>query len=674
MRRCFFPPDSALSLDLQRLRGLFDALGVREESQARVLFDSLLPLDAADILDELAILGTTAGRDALVEAARDLRIACDWLEEAPMDLAARLLAERARGALHDRVIERAHVRLGRTLPDRMAYELVGREARVVKSTSVLENGLRELSPDVSDVWLARDDDVIVAAVLHAMPVEVEVEHGERRARRVLRATIIRYEIATARLTVTPARPQMLDAIAAEVGRALFHDEAWFEARPAFTLKPLQILGARGLAKATLPASVKRARVIACTLDTGRGHRREARGPDALAEIEADLRSGGYLTKATLRFDIDGSKRPVDVVIELPGKIGMRARRFEREARAAMCAIGIMEPGALADDVVTLAPWVHAEWRWSDVLGAEAFARMTSDGSIVRVEGKHTRRVASAAWRALGRSYVTFPLDDERDRGASYAVAEDWAVPSTTVRDDQLVMWKLDIGGVAARMRDDLGLCDAKVGDLPDGVIFVGELKLASGAARIFYVVGALWNDDDRTRVGRAVAKASGLARPVLLVPRGRRVARDHVEIEIDVHEQLGAKSVAPRLAEIATELGVLDEIDPWRLVDADVRLVIDAKSERVWLDRVLLTHLGQSGFAMILALAKRGGDLVPSRDVEKAMSPKRPSEGAAKAAAKKIPGWVRASFEAAGKRAPDDEVVAWVANRGWKIGVRTVIR
>ena len=79
-----------------------------------------------------------------------------------------------------------------------------------------------------------------------------------------------------------------------------------------------------------------------------------------------------------------------------------------------------------------------------------------------------------------------------------------------------------------------------------------------------------------------------------------------------------------------------------RLVDADVRLVIDAKGERVWLDRVLLTHLGQSGFAMILALAKRGGDLVPSRDVEKAMSPKRPSEGAAKAAAKKIPAWVRA--------------------------------
>ena len=33
----------------------------------------------------------------------------------------------------------------------------------------------------------------------------------------------------------------------------------------------------------------------------------------------------------------------------------------------MTAIGLMEPGALTDDVVTLAPWVHAEWRWSEIL-------------------------------------------------------------------------------------------------------------------------------------------------------------------------------------------------------------------------------------------------------------------------------------------------------------------
>ncbi len=261
------------------------------------------------------------------------------------------------------------------------------------------------------------------------------------------------------------------------------------------------------------------------------------------------------------------------------------------------------------------------------------------------------RGASPARRGAGSGAATsrFPLRHEADRGASYAVAEDWSVPSTTVADKELVMWRLDSGALVAKMRGELGVVETKGGamDLPAGALFVGEGGSRAALRVYLVIVGALWSDAERA-AGRAYRSASGFARPVALVPEGRRMGRDVVELELAIGEQLGAMSVGPRLAEIARELGVEDEIEPWRLVDPDVRLVFHAKSERVWLDGAPNAH----GTERLRDAARAGASVRrerPGRKTSSARCRQRPRRRGQSCGDEDVR-WVEASFAAMPER------------------------
>ena len=168
-RLAFFSPELTFVLDPSCARGLFaavDAHGLADTAVAnpddpfalaRVLWGKPIPLRVADALDELARLGTPAGRDALIEAARDTGAPHDtWEDEAPLDVAARLLAERAN---HHDVLVRAHLRLARLLPERPTYELRGASARKVPALRPLREALCAVAgAGWSDVWVHEDDD------------------------------------------------------------------------------------------------------------------------------------------------------------------------------------------------------------------------------------------------------------------------------------------------------------------------------------------------------------------------------------------------------------------------------------------------------------------------------------------------------------------------------------
>lgn len=718
MRLSLPSPELVLAADPGLLRALFDScwapelkalVGARRLATARALWGRRVTVSVADVIDELARLATPTGRDALVEAARDTRMEHDgWEEMEPVDLAAKLLADRImKGA----VLTRAHLRLARLPHERPTYELrgaaprrvpQGRAKTLVEALCAVASGPGERV--WSEAWVTEDED---GGDLHAVLL-----WGAREAPR---ADAFRFRVSEARLAATTARPQRLDAYAAAWGRALYFDERFFLRAPSLTLKPLQALAASGLAAAKLPGEVQRARVIGCTLDTGDSDRLEARGPNALARLEPYLRAGGgHLTRATVRFDIAGEVRQVDAVLHLPHRIDVgwggaagSGARGPRLAREALARLGLLSPGTIADDVTTLLPLVHPEWRWHELVGEQGLAAMFDAGVLEEVAGAATRRVAGPSMRWVGRTAIAFPLfrparacagevdpdapkyakdfvrafqraNEELGRlTAYYVVPDDWSIRAVTVSQEEMEMLRLSLGALLRKGRREMGLERGERPKLPRGVLWVGELRIEQGAVRFFYVVRAAPSEADRAAIGRAVAKATGFGRAVVLVPAGRRLGRDFLELELTVPEQLGAASWRSKMRQAVKALGIEDQVAATLLAPEDARLVVDPRRERAFLDGVTLEAMGESGYRLLLALAQRGGgaaEPVPTRVTDRAISGARESDGATRNAAWRMSGWLEKSFAAAGRPLPEDVkrdgLVRAVGRRGWTLTVK----
>ncbi|HEX8790986.1 MAG TPA: hypothetical protein VF765_08530 [Polyangiaceae bacterium] len=716
-RLSLLSPELVLAADPGLLRALFDScwapelealVGARRTATARALWGRRVTLPVAEVLDDLARLATPLGRDALVEAARDTQTEHDgWEQMEPVDLAAKLLAARImKGAL----LTRAHLRLTRLPHERPTYELRGAEPRRVPEgrAKALVEGLCAVASGPggrvwSEAWVMEDEE---GGDLHAVLL-----WGAREAPR---ADAFRFRVSDARLAVTTSRPQRLDAYGAAWGRALYGEERFFLRAPSLTLKPLQALGAPGLAAAKLPGEVQRARVIACTLDTGDADRLEARGPSALARLEPYLRAGGHLTRATVRFDIAGEVRQVDAVLQLPHRIDVgpggvagSGARGPRLARETLARLGLLSPGTIADDVTTLLPLVHPEWRWQELVGDQGLGAMLDAGVLEQVAGAETRRTAGPGMRWVGRSAIAFPLfrparptgepDPDAPRHAKdfvrafqraneelgrttayYVVPDDWSIRAVTVSQQEMEMLRLSLGALLRKGRREMGLQRGERPKLPRGVLWVGELRIEQGAVRFFYVVRAAPGEADRAAIGRAVAKATGFGRAVVLVPGGRRLGRDFLELELSVPEQLGAASWRSKMREAAKALGIEDQVPAVLLAPEDARLVVDPRRERAVLDGVTLEAMGESGYRLLLALAQRGGgagaEPVPTRVTDRAISGARESDGATRNAAWRMSGWLEKSFAAAGRPLPEDVkrdgLVRAVGRRGWTLTVK----
>jgi hypothetical protein len=315
--------------------------------------------------------------------------------------------------------------------------------------------------------------------------------------------------------------------------------------------------------------------------------------------------------------------------------------------------------------------------------------MRAAGVLAAVPGEDVRRPATREMRRGGRSAIAYPIYPGKVGGpeplpilarAYYAVAEDWATVATPLDVSALAMLRLRLGAVVANGARAMGLSrTARKPAVPKGVLWVGDLRVESGLVRFFLVVRATTGERDRIALGKAIARATGFGRAVALVPRGRKLGRDFVEVELDVAEQLGAASWRPKLAEAVAALGIEDEVPVELLVPDGVRLVVDTRRERVILDGVPLLNIGESAYRLLRTLAARGegSDIVTTREIDRAISAARGTDGATRTAVWKLKAWIEESFVEVGRAVPadvkDHGLVAAVGKKGWKLSVRGVV-
>jgi hypothetical protein len=683
----FIHPELALAIPLPLWRSLFAAFqfvpspplprSLTPLAHARALWGIRLPPPFVALLSDLSTLATASGREALLEAAADIDFPTpNWDAIAPAELAATLLL---RHTLRKKpaddltpLFERAFTRLARRFVDRIPYEILATSAQRVPSTAKLPAALRAVvSGPWSDVWSAEDDDGnLHIAVLYAAPAaadhDVSATGPTLATRRALRADVLRLDVADGRLRIETARPPLVWSYAAAIGTALYGDAHFFSSRPSFTLKPLQLLGAAGFRDAKVPALSHM--VVGLQWDTGDDARFEGRSTDALASFEAHTRiTGGYIVRATIRFDFRGAPRPVDVYLELPYRLSFSDPRFEPQCRAALAALGIFQPGSVPDDATTLWPCEHAEWRFREAVGHAAFEVGLAAGLFTRVKGG---RVASAEYRHLGRGYRAFDLPSEPKK--RYALGDDPSVRAVTVAEPAMMVLRFNRDAFVKKGCDELGLDGApRPKELPPEVLVLGTLTVPSARLFFVYVMAPPTTVATRASLKAAIERAAGLALVVTFVPTGRGFGAGRVELELEVAEQLGCATWKGKTRAALEQLGLASEVEATRIAASDARVVVRVPTGYLAIDGLVLEGVADSVVLFVAELVRAKGAIIKSATMEHALSPARMAPGAATAAKKKLDAAMEKACARAKRPMPSDwdDLVQWVKNKGWRLGV-----
>jgi hypothetical protein len=683
----FVPPRLSLSIARPHFTAFLAAFGVALPREAgggsplgfaRALWGISAPeafADAVDLLDLFASdEGSAAIRDAARAAGRTLP-----RKLSPADLAAVLLTRAALGRErkeYDGVLERALHAFARIVPRSFAFELVAKEPRAAGDPVHLERAIADLHrDDVVAVWHAVDADGSIHLAI-VRPGRARAAFGgpggsvARRARRDRTVDVLGIDVAEGRIVVSTDEPSLERAYATAAGTALFEDPTFFGDSPSYSFKALVALGSEALAAHRFPGVV-RFRIVDITWDDGEGVTHTAHGSDALAAFEKlGGAGGGYVTAVMFRLDAPDVARPIDVAIRLPDRAHYRTPRHGRLARAALGSLGVFAPGSIADDSFTLAPWVHAEWRWRKVMGDALFERMCAAGTLVPAK---TRMVSGPEMGKYGWSYVSFDLRSEP--GKKYAVAMDPALRSRDLEADELRMWRLDPAAVARALARDLGSDAAE----PDSALAERALDLGvvSGEEITLRVFVLLRSPGPAARaLADAMVRAAGASHVVVLLPEGRRCGGG-VEIGLTLAELFGEKPIAAKVfAAVEKKKGLKQSIvAPWRRVAPDVRFVAEEKTGRLWLDREELV-VPDSGRKLLLGAARGGGSPVPPATLARLISPNRGDDGVVRQTARRLARWIPETFAAKGKRPPPDAdaILEYVPKKGWRMTVKCEVR
>ena len=643
-------------------------------AMAEALFTRRFSAPFCDLLDDISRLGDETAREALVEAAIDRGLEHRSLLDAPpVDLGARVARKARRDGRWKAVATRARIRLGRRFARLAWYEARLSVASRPGGSDVFERAGRSVHGDdhVRTFVADTEDGVLHAAIVHRGPavrvVTCDADVTRARVLRPLACDLLRWDAIAGRVAFSLARPLLLvdwkQALAAASGAPLGAD------RLPFTLKLVHERGSALFTKGSLPSPVRDVEVVACELDDGT--RFGARGPGALEAMHARLGFGGYIYRATFRFGIDGAPRPVDATIELPDKLLVAEPRWEAEIRDTLQALGLMDPGALADDLASLAPFVHPEWRWVSLLGRERLDAAIARGILVRAR---SRRAGEPRHRVWGSMFTAHDLEGEEDK---YAVADDAAARAHTVKASALAHLRLDLGALAGALRAALALEPCAITDAPRGALPIGTLVTKS-ARLVFFLLLAAVPESACAALREAVRKACTKGQtPVVLVGPGRTLHGGIAEVEVSVDEQLGGESIARVVAEAAKRAGVEDEIEAWRWGTPAAPLVIVREVQEVWLGRVRL-EITAGQYAAFEALAsERAGWMTPTV-LGRAVSPSaRWHDQIARKTLLDLDTRVARSFAEAKIALPEEwrgRVIEMKKGKGYRLGVGVVVR
>jgi hypothetical protein len=684
----FLPPRLPLSISRPRFTALLQSLRSPVPQPVLSCLPSLSGVDLArtfwgvpaspsltETADLLDLLSTPEGATAIADASRAARRPLP-LRLAPADLAAVLLTRHATDpALYAPVLARALLPFARIVPTVLPLELVARAPRAAADPSLLTRALETLLTPrrFLAAFHATDDATASIHIAILRRASARAALAPANESRILRRDVVvdtlRIDVPDGRVVIhcdpDDDRARLETAYAAAVATSLFNDPSFFADAPAYTCKPVVLLGSEGLA-ARRPPGVSRIRVVDITWDDGEGTTHNAHGSDALAAFERlGGARGGYVREMTYRLDAPVSPHPVDVTVHLPDRALYRSARHERLAREALASIGSLTPGAVADDSYTLAPWIHAEWRWRKVLGDALFERMAAAKVLVRVK---TRMVGDPAMGKYGWSYVAFDLRTEP--GKQYAVAMDRRLPSRDLEGDHRRMWRLDPAAVGRALARELGTDPAP----PDATIGDAAIDLGTVRGEIglrFMAVLRSPGPSVATLV-EAMVRAAGTSHLVVLLPDGRTIGgAGVVEIGLGLAELFGQQPIASQVFARVVQKKGDDSVARWRLAAPDTRFVADAKTGRMWLDRCELT-LPESGARILRRTAREGGRPVQTNILAHEVSPHRGDDAVIRQTTPRLGAWIRDSFAARGLKAPDDadDIVAFVPKKGWRMTVK----
>jgi hypothetical protein len=327
---------------------------------------------------------------------------------------------------------------------------------------------------------------------------------------------------------------------------------------------------------------------------------------------------------------------------------------------------------MADDLASLAPFVHPEWRWLAVLRLQWFARARTLGLLVRAA---SRRAGEPRHRMWGSMYTAHDLDGEADK---YAVADDDAARAHTVKAGALAHLRLDLKALALHLRDALVLEPCTLAEPPAGVLPIGVLTLKS-ARLVFFLLIAVVPEASCARLRESIRKACTKGQtPVVLVGPGRTLHGGIAEIGVSVDEQFGEESIMRVVAEAAVAAGLEDELAPWRWSTPAAPLVIAKEMTELWLGRVRLEQLTAGQHAAIGALAAERAEWMSPMDLGRAISPTATwHDQIARKTLADLDARVERCFREAGMTLPEEwkgRLVEMKKGKGYRLGLGALVR
>ena len=290
---------------------------------------------------QLHTLGTESGREAIVAAMNDQRLAMDALPSniGEREFALRLfLAQRGNASLAD-VFARAQIQVQESGEQRRYNESMGKAARS-KNAKGLSKTKQKLHDEVlrhcqeSDlgehvhVRAFEDDGAFVFNILRSdrtrKPLAV-IRGREARATieyRPVHGDLLRYESSVGRLRIAARAASIVEFYRTVLGKILFDDELFFDGPPVYSLRVLQERGRAALEDHGI-FRVGRIWMTECLWERGDRNLLQIRSPDCFRSIE-ELRlqfTEGNLIQAKLKVEvIDKSTRPITVNIRVPSRV------------------------------------------------------------------------------------------------------------------------------------------------------------------------------------------------------------------------------------------------------------------------------------------------------------------------------------------------------------------
>jgi hypothetical protein len=599
------------------------------------------------------LLATDFGREALYEAARErgLSIAA-WPSPADADTLLDWLLARATDRDVATVLERARIRVGYRgpAPARVAFagemraiddpNRVARDFEAGLAGALAENGF----PPYAKVTLTTGEAGTCFSVV--LPSRWMRLVTDARARPLgYRESVASLTLAPARLDVTAPYAPHIAILVRALGLAAFGDARFFRPARLVSLRPLQ----RGAKAFKVPAAfaslIARIRMIECEWDSGLSVNVFFSGADCPKEMKKlGLHiEGGELLSTTLRFNFtSGAPFQADVVLSTPNELTCSEPSREALILACLEKMKVLTREAPPEDLWSLDPWTPSDERARGFF-AGAFDELVKEGILSPVT---SRAVTHPDHPAAGRRLIAFPLP--REPGVWYGATDGFRIPARTLREGDLVSWRLQMIPLGKRIARAAGL-KGRVRVLERrGVVDFGGLRIGSAAAR-FFLLTRLPLDPKAL-----AARLRLLAMPghvVLVVPAGRSAGTDLAEVTL-AHV---AGPYGTLVGDAARALGLGDKVDPIHLAPAGTRLVVHLASRRVWFDGVLIHPLREQSYRLVEILAKLGGEAIGAKRLSEMLSGVN-VEGATAQAKHGLKRAIAASFARAGRKVPKD---AW---------------